>query len=276
MISEGFRTELERRIRRRRALLAPSATAEGASGPLRVTIDQEWLARNREAAHAGMERVGLPGFWESVVAIQPRGEWAQQQLRQAVDASTICTFGWPIGVSSEQEGERTRPTAGGIVTEIAVKSGSHGPHYDYWNLQRSGDFYLLRSLFEDSRGKTEELFFNTRIVQVTEMLLFLARLYGQQLQLSGTTIVLVGMTHGGLAGRRFSYVGNPRYMRPNRVCSEPAIETALMTTVDELESRLVENVKELLSPVVTLFDFMEIPDSTWADIVERFVAGEVT
>jgi hypothetical protein len=272
---DGFRTALEQRIRRRRALLAPSATAQGASGPLHAPLDQEWQARNREAAHAGLQRVGLPGFWETVVAIQPRGDWPQQQLRRAVEASTIDTFGWPIGVSFEQEGERPRPTPGGIVTEIAINSGRHGPHYDYWNLQRSGDFYYLRSLFEDSRGKTEELFFNTRIVQVTEMLLFLARLYGQQLEVSGTTFVSIRMTHGGLAGRRFSYIGPPRFMRPNRVCSEPELETDLMTTVDELESRLVENVKELLSPVFTLFNFAEVPDPTWANIVERFVAGEL-
>lgn len=272
---DSFRTELERRIRRRRALLAPSATGEGVSGPLHATIDQDWLAKNREAAIAGLQRVGLTGFWETVVTIQPRGDWPQRQLRLAVEASTIDTFGWPIGISFERDGERPRPTAGGIVTEIAVSSGQFGPHFDYWNLQRSGDFYLLRSFFEDSRGKAEELFFNTRIVQVTEMLLFLARLYGQQLQLSGTTVVSISMMHGGLAGRRFSQIGRPRFMSARGVCSEPEIETNLVTTVDELETRLIENVKELLSPVFTLFNFSEVPDPIYADIVERFVAGEI-
>jgi hypothetical protein len=42
-----------------------------------------------------------------------------------------------------------------------------------------------------------------------------------------------------------------------------------------LEIKLTENVKELLSPLFTLFDFFQVADPIWADIVDRFVAGEV-
>jgi hypothetical protein len=43
--------------------------------------------------------------------------------------------------------------------------------YDYWAVRKNGDFYLLQSLFEDSRERNA-LFFNTRIVRVTEALMF--------------------------------------------------------------------------------------------------------
>lgn len=272
-----FRTELERLIRRRRALLAPAAASSEITGPLRPSIDQEWLEKNREDAYAGLQRVGMPGFWETTVAIQPRGDWPQQQLRRAVAASTIDTFGWPIGVSLEQDGKLPRPTAGGIVTEVAYDSSYEDPSYDFWNLQRSGDFYSLRSYFEDSRGKSDELFFNTRIVQVTEMLLFLARLYGQQLEVSGATTLAISMIHGGLAGRRFSSIGSfpLRRMRSGNTCAESEIQTDLLTSVDGLTADLTENVKTLLAPVFTLFNFSEVADPTWEHIVDRFVAGEV-
>jgi hypothetical protein len=277
---EAFRAELEHRIRRRRALLAPAAVAADVAGPLRPVIEQEWLDRNREVARAGLQAVELPGFWETVVVIQPRGDWPQQELRRAVEASTIRTFGWPIGISIDRDGQRPQPTAGGVVAQIAFGPGQLQSNrvgsYDYWNLQRTGDFYFIRSIFEDELRRTNELFYNTRIVQVTEMLLFLARLYGQQLELTDTTMVSIKMTHGGLAGRYLTAIGSRGPLRrPPGPCTETHVETELTTTVGGLEAELIDNVKSLLMPVFTLFDFAVIPDSTWTDIVEGFVAGEL-
>ncbi len=39
---------------------------------------------------------------------------------------------------------------------------------------------------------------------------------------------------------------------------------------------LVENVKTLLAPVFILFDYTQIAGLTWADVVERFIAGNVS
>jgi len=249
--------------------------------PLRPTINQEWLDRNREAAQAGLQALGLLGFWETIVTIQPSGDWPQQQLRDAVAASTIRTFGWPIGISFDRDGQRPRPTAGGVVAQVTISSGQSRSKslgsYDYWNLQRTGDFYFLRSIFEDELGRTTELFYNTRIVQVTEMLLFLARLYGQQLRLTDSTILSIKMTHGGLEGRYLTAIGSrSSFSRTFGRSAETQIETDLTTTVGELEPLLVEHVKTLLAPVFTLFDFTAIHDSTWTDIVDRFVAGDVS
>ena len=41
---------------------------------------------------------------------------------------------------------------------------------------KSGDFYLLQSFYEDTRDRNA-LFFNTRIVRVTEALMFAGKLY---------------------------------------------------------------------------------------------------
>ena len=119
---DGFRAELEHRIRRRRALLAPAAAAADVVGPLRPTTHpQPRVVRPGigEAAQAGLQAVGLPGFWEAIVAIQPRGDRPQQELRRAVEASTIRTFGWPIGISFDRDGQRLQPTAGGVVARAS-------------------------------------------------------------------------------------------------------------------------------------------------------------
>lgn len=112
-------------------------------------------------------------------------------------------------------------------------------------------------------------------MQVTELLLFLARLYSR-LDVSETTSVRIWLTHGGLEGREISAIGNRSVaMRRRLPCTEPEITTELSTTVGRLEIKLTENVKELLSPLFTLFDFFQVADPIWADIVDRFVAGEV-
>ena len=42
--------------------------------------------------------------------------------------------------------------------------------------------------------------------------------------------------------------------------------------VGDLEAQLLENVKNLLGPVFTLFDYAVIHDPTWTDIVDHFVS----
>jgi hypothetical protein len=58
--------------------------------------------------------------------------------------------------------------------------------------------------------------------------------------------------------------------------AESSVTTVLATTVAELESKLVENVRALLEPMFTLFDFFEVSDPIWEEIVNNFVEGRVT
>ena len=71
-----------------------------------------------------------------------------------------------------QNSMKPRPMRNGIVNTVIRE----GKSYDFWALRQDGSFYLLQTLFEDSQG-ANELFFNTRIVRTTEMLMYLARLY---------------------------------------------------------------------------------------------------
>ena len=57
---------------------------------------------------------------------------------------------------------------------------------------------------------------------------------------------------------------------------EDALSTEVVSTVGGLESDLVANVKDLLAPLFILFEFTEFGDEVWADIVNKFVDGQVT
>ncbi len=147
------------------------------------------MERHRTAAKAGLHERGITGYMEVRFALsRPKPQWSQRELLEAAERAQIHTFGWPIGVVAPNGGGRPRPTSDGIVAEVVFDDyGS----YDYWCLSRRGDFYLLKSLFEDKRG-TGTLFFSTRIVRVTETLLYCGRLYSR-LNTPTTTAINIGL-----------------------------------------------------------------------------------
>ena len=150
-----------------------------------------------------------------------------------------------------------------------------GASYDYWALRRNGDFYLRKSLFEDKRDP-REIFFNTRIVRNTELLLYALRLY-DRLGVDPSSGFALELSYGGLKGRIL------RTSTPNRVmsgtsytCTEDQITTGVNSSLQEVEASLTEFVKQLTAPMFALFDFFELGDSIYQQIVEDFVDGRVT
>jgi hypothetical protein len=144
--------------------------------------------------------------------------------------------------------------------------------YDYWALRRSGDFYLLQSLFEDSRAENQ-IFFNTRIVRVTEALMFASNLY-HNLGVPADAQVSIRVAHRGLKGRVLSAVGN-RHVFP-RTSHEAAVESEVVVVLGRMRETLVEDVRRLVEPMFMLFDFMEFAPEIYEDIVRRYEKGETS
>jgi|GEM_PF-1010062 len=261
---DTFRIELEKRIRRRMAIVAPTAPAQT------IPWDTEWVAAQREVAMHGLSATGRKAFMEARFAQDPpKPSKSQHELNEAAREAPIQTFGWPIAVYlGNREKFRPYPRADGIVAEIATEG-----LYDYWAIRRDGDFYFLGSLFEDTRDSSK-LFFNTRIVRVTETLLYCARLYAR-LGIDPTTPVNVAVRHGGLKGRFIDTSSPGPYFRPRAAAKEDEIEVEVKTSLQDIESNLVLLVKELVAPVFVLFDFFELEDSIYEEIVNSFVDGRV-
>lgn len=155
---------------------APSAAPVRTAGSTGLTsagqpvLDDSWFQKEHALAVKGIAKVGLRGHMELRFALHEQIKKSQIELLNAVRRSEIHTFGWPIGVTLENRDEfRPRPYGDGIRAEVAFdRSAFSGrPSYDYWALRSNGDFYLLQSLFEDDRTENK-VFFNTRIVRVTE------------------------------------------------------------------------------------------------------------
>ncbi len=261
-----FRAELEKRIRRRQIVVSVPAR-----GPAPIW-DTEWIDQQRAAANAGLADIGRSGYMEVRAALSfPKVLKTQAELNDAARGAQINTFGWPIAPYLNTEEFRPRARADGIVARVKPETKES---YDYWAIRRNGDFYFAASLFEDER-RPGFIFFNTRIVRVTEALLYLARLY-TTLGVERTAGISVAIRHGGLKGRHLQASNMGRELSRALKSDEDLIDVEVLTSVDEIEAKLVEKVKELLAPLFAVFEFFELSDKVYEDIVNRFVKGDVS
>ena len=260
---DGFRSELEKRIRRRQAIITPA-------GP-RPTWDNEWLKQQQGAALAGSQKASLyRAFMEVCFSLSDsKLNRTQAELLQAAERAPIHTSGWPIGIVFENRDEfRPRPRADGIAAEITTEDS-----YDYWALRRNGDFYLFQTLSEDRSRKPGTILFDIRIMRVTETLLYCRRLYSH-LGVSATDFVNIGIRHGLLSGRVLG-AGGFRYIHKGRSTSENEVYSEIHVSLSTIESDLVELVKALTRDLFILFDFFEVSDAIYSELVDNFVAGKI-
>lgn len=263
---EEFQTELEKRIRRRRLVISPT------TGQAEPIFDTDWIHAQRERAQPGFDDSNLRGYFEASVCLAPpKINRGQVDLDEAARTSEIHTFGWPIGVYLGNRDEyRPRPTTEGIV---AIIGGTERDLFDYWSWRRNGDFYIMKSIFEDQRDQ-DKIFFDTRIVRVTELILYCARVY-TKLGVDPTHPIHIEVQYGGLRGRTISAANSGRSLRPTAPTTEDEITVRAETTLGKMESDLINVVKELVTPLFVIFDFFKLDDSIYDKIVSDFVDGKV-
>jgi hypothetical protein len=239
-------------------------------------LDSDWFSRECEKAQQGIKkRVSLTGHMELRVAITHEMLKSQLELLNAVKHFEIQTFGWPIAVTLENREEyKPRPYQDGIRAEVSIGAltGSGRTSYDYWALSSRGDFYLLQSLFEDSR-QPQCIFFDTRIVRVTESLMFSEKLY-KKLGASPDARVLVRINHCGIAGRTLTSASSRRYVTP-KIGSGSESTSEVVTILGTMKQTRVDDVRKLLKPMFMLFDFQEFSAEVYDDIVRGFEKGEM-
>jgi hypothetical protein len=196
---------------------------------------------------------------------------SQIELLNAVKQSEIRTFGWPIGVTLENREEyRPRPYKDGIKAEISIAEGDR-KSFDYWAARSNGDFYLLQSLFEDSR-MPNQIFFDTRVVRVTESLMFMESLY-TKLGVPPEARVGIQITHHGLKGRELNSASSNRHMFSRGPAEEDESMSKITTILGTMSKTRVDDVRKILEPMFMLFNFMEFNVAVYDDIVRNFERG---
>jgi hypothetical protein len=262
-----------------------AASPSGATDTGMPILSGDWFMAQHNAASYGIgmlyqgldgsiQRVTDLGAMELRFGLHSGLNKTQIELLSAVRASEIKTFGWPIGVLLENRDEyKPRAFGDGIRAEVSIKDDSESS-YDYWAVRKNGDFYLLQSFFEDKRAKNA-LFFNTRIVRVTEALLFASRLY-RTLGAAPEARISARFTHTGLAGRMLKSSSLNRSLSTQPISLEAVTETETVLVLGDIQNALVDEVRRVCEPMFMLFDFQEFAPQVYEDIVRRFEAGEAT
>jgi hypothetical protein len=196
---------------------------------------------------------------------------SQIELLNAVRLSEIRTFGWPIGITLENREEyRPRPYKDGIKAEVSIAEGDR-KSFDYWASRSNGDFYLLQSLFEDNR-KPNQIFFDTRVVRVTESLMFIESLY-KKLGVPPDARVGIQITHRGLKGRELNSASPNRHMFSRGAAEEDESISEITTILGTMSETRVDDVRKIVEPLFMLFHFMQFNISVYDDIVRNFEQG---
>lgn len=288
---ETKREDLLRELLDERLLIKPplgvnpfSGEISKSTGPVRTVgptgiirsgsqlLNDPWYEAERVDAENGLSQIGLAGCMELRFGLHDELAKSQLELLNAVQKSEIRTFGWPIGVTIQNRSEhKPRPYQDGIRAEVAIITDRQS--YDYWTARRNGDFYLLQSFFEDMRGE-KKLFFNTRIVRVTEALLFAANLY-TNLGARAEANLSVRVSHRGLTGRTLASASANRDVFP-RVSHESSSESEIIVTLGKISDTLVDDVRRIVEPLFMLFEFQEFSEVVYTDIIRRFEKGETS
>jgi hypothetical protein len=265
----AFGDELVRRVRRRLLMLDGSLPSGDGTQPA-----PPWYAEQRDAAIAEIQSLGGRGFMEaSFKLLPPKLKRKQSELLDAARAAEIHTFGWPIGLVLDSNDDRPKPTGSSIRASIHAPRFDGEASFDFWELRTDGDYFMVQSLFEDQRGHSDRIFFNTRIVRVTEAIIFCGRLY-DRLGVAADHEVSVTIGHGGLAGRTLDSANRAREVHPRTSATDTSTSTVTFR-LGEIDSRLVGLVTAITSPIFELFDFFELSPEVYQEIIDAFVQGRV-
>ncbi|MFV0673054.1 toll/interleukin-1 receptor domain-containing protein [Variovorax sp. tm] len=262
------------------------AGPSGATSAGMPILSGEWFQSQHNTAALGITHLhqgpdgelplfGDIGAMEVRLGLHSGLNKTQIELLNAVRAAEIHTFGWSIAPLLEGRPEyKPRPFGDGIRAEVSINDQGGRNSYDYWAARKSGDFYLLGSFFED-RQDAGVLYFNTRIVRVTEALLFAGKLYAS-LGATADAKISARFTHTGLTARTLKAAGQNRRL-PRRSKSDEAVsETETVIVLGDIQRSLVDEVRRVCEPMFMLFDFQEFAPEIYEDIVRRFENGEST
>jgi hypothetical protein len=251
--------------------ISPAVSPGDMSATENKSLETSWFTHEQARAQGLISKINLTGHMELRAEALHSLSKSQIELLNAVRLSEIRTFGWPIGITLENREEyRPRPYKDGIRAEVSIVEGDR-TSFDYWAARTSGDFYLLQSLFEDSR-KPSQIFFDTRIVRVTESLMFIESLY-KKLGVPPEAKVRIQITHRGLKGRELNSASPNRHMFPRGPAVENESTSEVTTILGAMSETRVSDVKEIVAPMFMLFEFMEFSGAVYDDIVRNFEKG---
>ena len=235
----------------------------------------DWFGNHIAHAKKGLSEASYKNFMEVRVNPPDIGlKIKKSALRDNARNATIRTFGWPIGVFMEKDEYSPKVDPDGIHAEISVtNSGDWHRSYDYWAIHSNGGIYILKSLFEDER-KPSEIFFNTRIIRITELLMYIRNLY-KSFDVPEDAIIRICVRHDGLTGRVLSSSSPNRHLSHGYRSGTAFVSTEIDTSIREIDKSISTVVEKFTTPLFEIFNFFELSPNILEEIVTNFTKGKI-
>jgi hypothetical protein len=203
-------------------------------------------------------------------------KWSQAELLLAAQKSVCRNTGWPIGVVLTNPDFSPKPLSEGIRAVISPTTLQD--RFDFWSVDRSGRFYFLRSLEEDSDNRIEpgtELYFDTRIWRIAEGLLHCANLY-RELEVPAETEIKIEMTHHGLQSRKLTASDPMRVLTmAGRISHENESQWVKTVPLGAIEPNMETLVEEIASELLMLFEFWNPGPEVLNGVFRAFLTSRV-
>lgn len=231
----------------------------------------EWINTERKVAFEEFKKTGLTGYKEIIFRpLSSSVEVLQDKLLNIAEKATVHTFGWPIGIV-QRNNHPPKPFKGGI--RAIIPADSH-KSFDYWSLRKSGNYYLLASLFEDEKGENK-CFFDTRTVRVTEIFMFCARLF-KELGFPDSERIEIIIKHGGMRGRSLTAASSGRAASLHeRGCVEDEVESIVVKNLGDIMLQINDLVYKVVSDLFMMFDYFVPSRGVVDEIVANYLNGIV-
>jgi hypothetical protein len=86
-----------------------------------------------------------------------------------------------------------------------------------------------------------------------------------------TTVVTIGIRHGGLRDRILSAAAPGRLLRSKPSTTENEVYSEISVPLMRIESSLVGLVKDLTRQLFMVFNFFEFEEKVYVDVINKFI-----
>jgi len=247
----------------------------------RIESVNNWIDSNKTYALNGIQKLGIKTYMEvTVIPFKQSQKFSNEKIKDSAQISTTKTFGWPIGLFSFDRDEFTiKNDPNGIHVEISLNEPdfidpkTNHISYDFWAIHESASFYLLKSLFEDLR-KPNQIFFNTRIIRITEVFMYIEKLY-LGMGFPKESIFELAIKHAGLEGRILSSSSPNRNLPRAFKAGEKEVQTSIQVSIEDIPKKLPDIVEKYTAPLFESFESFKLEKSVLEDIVNNYYIGRV-
>lgn len=259
---DEFKTKLVEKIGRRLLIVSPNAKRNET-----IIWDESWVENQRNYARNQIKQRRFSRYLEVLVSpLSHILNISQNELLDIADKSQIIETGWPIGVVFKNVNKlKPTPKSDGIISE--VDGNVRGNSYDFSYFKKNGQIFITRTLLED-RNYKDSILVETRISEMTELLMYLLRFYSN-CNLPKDERIKISIKFSGLVNNALRFTRTGLLVRIPRKSIENDFIYETFVSLSEIENNLAEKVYEILKGFFMLFDFYELEiDSVKSSINE--------